>query len=57
MYSESISRLDMKDIKDADIVFIGIFTYAAVRGYKIASYLRKHTLKKSKASWKRSAGC
>ena len=33
----------MKDIKDADIVFIGIFTYAAVRGYKIASYLRKHT--------------
>ena len=24
-------------------VFIGIFTYAAVRGYKIASYLRKHT--------------
>ena len=45
MYSESISRLDMKDIKDADIVFIGIFTYAAVRGYKIASYLRKHTLK------------
>ena len=43
MYSESISRLDMKDIKDADIVFIGIFTYAAVRGYKIASYLRKHT--------------
>lgn len=43
MYSESISRFDMKDIKDADIVFIGIFTYAAVRGYKIASYLRKHT--------------
>ena len=43
MYSESISRLDMKDIKDADVVFIGIFTYAAVRGYKIASYLRKHT--------------
>lgn len=43
MYSESISRLDMKDIKDADIIFIGIFTYAAVRGYKIASYLRKHT--------------
>ena len=32
MYSESISRIDMADVEDADIVFIGIFTFAAVRG-------------------------
>ena len=25
MYSESISRIDMADVEDADIVFIGIF--------------------------------
>ena len=29
MYSESISRIDMADVEDADIVFIGIFTFAA----------------------------
>lgn len=32
MYSESISRIDMADVEDADIVFIGIFTFAAVPG-------------------------
>ena len=42
MYSESISRLDMADVEDADIVFIGIFTFAAVRGYELADHLRAH---------------
>lgn len=40
MYSESIAKLKMEDILDADIVFIGIFTYAACRGYEIAKYLK-----------------
>lgn len=42
MYSESISRIDMADVEDADIVFIGIFTFAAVRGYELADLLRAH---------------
>ena len=42
MYSESISRIDMADVEDADIVFIGIFTFAAVRGYELADHLRAH---------------
>lgn len=43
MYSESISRIPLRDILDADVVFIGIFTFAAVRGYQIARYLKKHS--------------
>ena len=43
MYSESISKIPMEDLLDADIIFIGIFTYAAIRGYQIATYLREHT--------------
>lgn len=43
MYSESISRLVMKDILDADIIFIGIFTFNARRGYELARYFRKHS--------------
>ena len=43
MYSESISRVVKKDILDADIVFIGIFTFQAVRGYMIADWLRANT--------------
>lgn len=43
MYSESISRLVMSDILDADIVFIGIFTFNACRGYALARYLRKNS--------------
>ena len=42
MYSESISRIDLADVEDADIVFIGIFTFAAVRGYELADHLRAH---------------
>lgn len=43
MYSESISKIRMDDILDADMIFIGIFTFAACRGYKIARYLKKKT--------------
>ena len=43
MYSESISRLDMDDILDADIIFIGFFTFAAVRGYELADYFKEHS--------------
>ena len=42
MYSESISRLVMEDLLDADIIFIGIFTFNAVRGYKLARYFKKN---------------
>ena len=41
MYSESISKIPMKDLQDANIIFISIFTYAAVRGYQIATYLKR----------------
>jgi radical SAM superfamily enzyme YgiQ (UPF0313 family) len=43
MYSESISRLVMKDILDADLIFIGIFTFQARRGYALARYFKKHS--------------
>ena len=43
MYSESISRIPLKDVLDADVIFIGIFTFAAVRGYQIARYLKKRS--------------
>ena len=43
MYSESISSVKYNDVLDADVVFIGIFTFNAVRGYKMARYIRKHS--------------
>lgn len=43
MYSEAISKIVKADVLDADVIFIGIFTFNAVRGYKIAQYLKKHT--------------
>lgn len=43
MYSESISKIDIDDVKDADIIFIGFFTYAAVRGYELADYFKKNS--------------
>ncbi len=43
MYSESISGINEKDVLDADIIFIGIFTFAAVRGYELADYYRKNS--------------
>ena len=43
MYSESISKIVKSDVMDADIIFIGIFTFSAIRGYKIARYFKKNT--------------
>ncbi len=43
MYSEAISKVDWEDILSADIVFIGIFTFNADRGYEIADYIRKNS--------------
>ena len=41
MYSESISKINFGDVYDADIIFISINTFNAVRGYKIAEDIRK----------------
>ena len=43
MYSESISQIQWKDVLDADIVFIGIFTFAAIRGYVLADEIRRRS--------------
>lgn len=43
MYSEAISKINMKDVLDANIIFIGFFTYAAIRGYELAKYFKNHT--------------
>jgi len=43
MYSESISTIKWDDVLDADIVFIGIFTFAAVRGYELARYVKANS--------------
>ena len=43
MYSEAISKIDMKDVSDADIIFLGFFTFAAIRGYELADYFRRNT--------------
>ncbi len=40
MYSESVSKIRWEDVLDADIIFIGIFTFSADRGYKLADYIR-----------------
>ena len=40
MYSESISYIDWDDVTNADVVFISINTFNAVRGYEIADNLR-----------------
>ena len=41
MYSESISKIKWEDVLDADIVFIGIFTFAANRGYELADAIKR----------------
>ncbi|KUO61445.1 MAG: radical SAM protein [Gracilibacter sp. BRH_c7a] len=43
MYSESISEIDFEDVYDADIIFISINTFNAVRGYKIAKDIKKNS--------------
>jgi hypothetical protein len=41
MYSESISKIKRDDVLDSDIIFIGFFTFAANRGYELASLAKK----------------
>lgn len=41
MYSESISEVVWDDVFDADIVFIGIFTFNANRGYELARKIKQ----------------
>lgn len=41
MYSESISEILWHDVYDADIAFIGINTFNAVRGYTIAKQIKQ----------------
>lgn len=43
MYSESISKIKWEDVLDADIVFIGIFTFAANRGYELADAIKRNS--------------
>lgn len=43
MYSESISTIKWSDILDSDIVFIGIFTFNANRGYELAQYIHQNS--------------
>lgn len=43
MYSESISKVRWDDCFDADVVFIGMFTFAAPRGYEIADEIRRQS--------------
>lgn len=43
MYSESISKILWDDVLDSDIIFIGMFTFAANRGYELAQYIRQNS--------------
>lgn len=43
MYSESISKILWNDIDDADIVFIGINTFNALRGYAITETIHRQS--------------
>jgi len=43
MYSESISKINFTDVYDADIVFISINTFNAIRGYEISKDIRKNS--------------
>lgn len=43
MYSEAISKIVWEDVLDADIVFIGSFTFNADRGYELADHIRRNS--------------
>lgn len=43
MYSEAISKINWEDIYDADIIFVSINTFNAVRGYQIAKDIKSHS--------------
>ena len=42
-YCEAISKILWKDVFDADIVFITIFTFNANRGYELAKYIKQNS--------------
>lgn len=41
MYSESISQINFADIADADIVFLSLNTFNAMRGYALAKQIKQ----------------
>lgn len=43
MYSEAISKINWGDVYDADIIFVSINTFNAVRGYQIAKDIKAHS--------------
>ena len=43
MYSECISEVVWEDVLDADIIFIGCFTFAAPRAYEMARLIKEHS--------------
>lgn len=43
VYSESIARIRWDDVLDADVVFIGAFTFAAPRAYELAKRVRENS--------------
>lgn len=43
MYSESISHIIWDDVLDADVVFLGAFTFAAPRCYALADRVRRES--------------
>lgn len=43
VYSESISKIIWKDVLDADIIFISIFSFSADRGYELAEYIKQNS--------------
>jgi radical SAM superfamily enzyme YgiQ (UPF0313 family) len=43
VYSESIAKIQWGDVLDADVVFIGAFTFAAPRAYELARFVKEHS--------------
>lgn len=43
MYSESISEIEWEDVLDADVIFIGCFTFAAPRAYEMARLIKQNS--------------
>ena len=43
VYSELVAKIIWDDVLDADIVFLGIFTYNAPRGYEVARYIKENS--------------
>ncbi|NLW11235.1 MAG: B12-binding domain-containing radical SAM protein, partial [Clostridiaceae bacterium] len=43
IYSESISKINWSDVFEADVIFISIFTFNAIRGYELAEHIRRNS--------------